>query len=126
MNERTKLIIAVIVGMAIGVGFVSVLQMARSSFLGGFDNTFGDQWLKTSVAMVELHRVRYGRYPESLRDVKFTGAWDPMAIDSMSYNVNDAGTRYCLEVRRGFTAKPKIEMPPEFWQNTGYDPALCR
>ena len=41
------------------------------------DNEFGDQHLKTSVALIELHKVRYGRYPDSLSDLKFTGQVGP-------------------------------------------------
>jgi hypothetical protein len=31
---------------------------------------FGDQHFKTAIALVELHRVRTGTYPSSLRDIK--------------------------------------------------------
>ena len=34
-----------------------------------FDNQFGDQHLKTAVALIELHKTRFGRYPDSLRDL---------------------------------------------------------
>ncbi len=99
---------------------LSIRNLARS------DVQFGDQHLKTSVALVELHRVRYGRYPASLDDLKFLGSWDPIAVDAVAYHVNGDGTRYCIEVQRGWVGKPKLEMPAEFWQGTGYDRALCR
>jgi len=87
---------------------------------------FGDQHLKTVVALVELHKVRYGRYPETLRDLKFLGGWDPIAIDAVSYSANSDRTKYCVQVERGWVAKPKLQMPAEFWRGTGYDPSLCK
>jgi len=32
-----------------------------------------------------LHKVRYGRYPDSLRDLKFAGEWDQVALMSVRY-----------------------------------------
>jgi hypothetical protein len=31
-----------------------------------------------------LHKVRYGKYPDSLSDLKFTGEWDQIALQSVS------------------------------------------
>jgi hypothetical protein len=89
-------------------------------------HSFGDQHLKTTVALVELHKVRYRRYPQTLSELKFLGAWDPIATTSVSYKVNAVGTRYCVEVQKGWVAKPRLQMPPEFWRGTGYDSSLCR
>jgi hypothetical protein len=44
-----------------------------SGITKGPDNMFGDQHLKTAVAPIEFHKVRYGKYPDSLRDLRFTG-----------------------------------------------------
>jgi len=57
------------------------------------DNMFGDQHLKTSVALIELHRVRYGKYPDLLSDLKFTGQWDQIALQSVRYYPNPLGRR---------------------------------
>ncbi len=46
---------------------------------------FGDQHLKTAVALIELHKVRFGKYPDTLRDLKFTGQWDQLALQSVGY-----------------------------------------
>ncbi len=81
---------------------------------------FGDQHLKTAVALVELHKVRYGRYPAALRELKFTGNWDAIALNSVAYYPAADGTADYLEVRRGWVGKPALNMPPEFWQGTGY------
>jgi hypothetical protein len=49
------------------------------------DNLFGDQHLKTTVALIELHKVRFGKYPGSLSELKFTGGWDQIALQSVRY-----------------------------------------
>jgi len=85
---------------------------------------FGDQHLKTTVALVELHKVRYGKYPDSLRDLKFTGQWDQLALQSVAYYPNAERNAYYIEVRRGWVGKPNLEMPAEFWQGTGYSRSL--
>ena len=80
--------------------------------------------LKTALALVELHKVRHGRYPASLRDIRFRGGWDQLALNSVDYYPNPEGTAYYLEVNQGWVAKPDLQMPPEFWQGTGYSPKL--
>jgi hypothetical protein len=95
-----------------------------SGITAGPDEMFGDQNLKTAVALIELYKVRYGKYPDSLRDLKFTGQWDQLAINSVRYTSNADRTKYYVEVERGWIGKPKLNMPDEFWQGTGYDPSL--
>ena len=85
---------------------------------------FGDQNLKTAVALIELYKTRYGKYPATLKDLKFTGQWDQLAVNSVLYVPNPSGTAYYLEVQRGWVGKPQLVMPAEFWQGTGYSPAL--
>jgi hypothetical protein len=85
---------------------------------------FGDQHLKTTVALIELHKVRFGRYPASLSDLKFTGQWDQIALQNVFYCANSDGTAYYVEVQRGWIGKPRLEMPEEFWKGTGYNAGL--
>ena len=40
------------------------------------DAKFGDQHFKTTVALVELYKVRHGDYPEALSAIDFAGEWD--------------------------------------------------
>lgn len=95
-----------------------------SGITAGPDNMFGDQNLKTAVALIELHKMRNGKYPDVLSDLKFTGQWDQMALDSVSYYPNAERTAYYIEVERGWVGKPTLKMPAEFWKGTGYDPSL--
>jgi hypothetical protein len=125
-RKGTMALLAVVFSAAaIGIG-LTALGLYRSHFWRGPDAQFGDQHLKTTVALIELHRLRHGTYPERLSDLEFVGDWDQIALGSVSYHANAARTRYCVEVERGWIAKPHLEMPQEFWRGTGYDAALCR
>ena len=59
--------------------------LIKSGFWRGPDAVFGDQNLKTSVALIELHKVRFGHYPQHLSDLRFLGQWDPIHVQSVSY-----------------------------------------
>jgi hypothetical protein len=125
--SRSQKIILALAGLSLMLSLAFFAwQIYKLQFWRGPDAQFGDQHLKTTVALVELHRIRYGKYPASLAELKFLGAWDPIATGAVAYHVNEAATRYCVEVQHGWIGKPKLRMPPEFWQGTGYDPALCR
>jgi len=105
-------------------GYFVIHSIIASGITKGPDNMFGDQNLKTAVALIELNKVRYGKYPDTLRGLKFTGQWDQLALNSVAYYPNADRTRYYIEVERGWVGKPSLQMPDEFWQGTGYDPSL--
>ena len=85
-----------------------------------FDNKFGDQHMKTAVALLELYKTRHGRYPDDLTDIDFMGDWDQIVLHSVDYSPNQQRTAYYLDVTRGWLCKPDLRYPPEFWQGTGY------
>ena len=126
--RRWVFLIIALVGVALVVSSVSIALLIRSVIESGItkgpDNMFGDQHLKTAVALIELHKVRYGKYPDSLRDLRFTGQWDQLALQSVSYYPNSDHSAYYIEVERGWVGKPTLEMPDEFWRGTGYSAAL--
>lgn len=119
-----------IVWIIVGVlaPFVIVFVVIQAVRMSGItkvpDNLFGDQHLKTAVALIELHKIRYGKYPNSLADLKFTGQWDQIALQSVRYYPNADRTAYFIEVERGWVGKPTLDMPDEFWKGTGYSPNL--
>ena len=125
-KRRVFLIVALISGVVLVLlaGILVIRSIIASGITKGPDNMFGDQHLKTTVALIELHKVRYGKYPDSLSDLKFTGQWDQIAIQSVSYYPNADRTAYYIEVERGWVGKPTLEMPDEFWRGTGYSAAL--
>jgi hypothetical protein len=113
-----------VVLVAIAGGLIAYRSLIASGLTTGFDNKFGDQHLKTAVALIELHKLRFGKYPDSLRDLKFTGEWDQLALMSVRYSPNRNRDAYYIEVERGWIGKPTFIMPPEFWKGTGYSAAL--
>jgi hypothetical protein len=126
-RSAAKIVIIIIcASVVIGGGAIGavVYYVTRSGITRPFDNMFGDQHLKTSIALLELHKVRYGRYPQSLSELKFVGGWDQLALNSVRYYPAADGSKYYLEVTRGWVGKPSLDYPPEFWQGTGYSPAL--
>jgi hypothetical protein len=126
-RRRVKLIVGLIVAGVL-ILFLSGYLVIRTIIASGItqvpDNMFGDQHLKTSVALIELHKVRYGKYPDTLHDLKFTGQWDQMALQSVEYYPNADRTGYYIEVRRGWVGKPSLQVPDEFWRGTGYSSSL--
>jgi hypothetical protein len=126
MTRRNKIIAAFGVLFVVLMGSFTAFRIYRSGFWKGPDAMFGDQHLKTSVALIELHRTRRGEYPTTLGDLEFVGEWDRIALNSVSYRANETRTKYCVQVERGWVAKPRLNMPSEFWAGTGYDPSVCR
>ena len=88
------------------------------------DNMFGDQHIKTVVALVELHKVRNGHYPENLTELRFIGQWDIIHIQSVDYCRSESADSYFVEVQRGWVGKPKLEYDDAYWVGTGYDPTV--
>jgi hypothetical protein len=126
-SKRSTILIAAIVGGSLLVvlsGFLTIRSIIASGITRGPDNVFGDQNLKTSLALIELYKVRYGKYPDSLSDLKFIGQWDGIALNSVRYYPNADRTAYYLEVERGWIGKPNFVMPEEFWRGTGYSASL--
>src|SRR6266478_5811900 len=119
----TALIFVVAIVIIAG-GIVAVRSIIASGITRGPDNLFGDQHLKTTVALIELHKVRFGKYPGSLSDLKFTGQWDQIALQSVRYYPNADRTAYYVEVETGWIGKPDLKMPDEFWRGTGYTMSL--
>lgn len=129
MSTRGVKIITAVVCCVLIIGgvclFFVIHYIGASGITRPIDDKFGDQHLKTTVALLELHKIRYGRYPRSLRDLRFNGDWDQIWLQGMRYVVSPDGTKYCVEVERGWIGKPVLSYPPEFWQGSGYSPDLC-
>lgn len=126
--RRPVFVLALIGGGAVLAVALVVLvgyQFTRSGFHKGPDHHFGDQHLKTTVALVELHHVRHGKYPASLSELEYLGGWDPLHVNSVRYCPNADRSAYYVEVTRGWIGKPTLSMPPEFWRGTGYREELA-
>lgn len=117
-------IVVLAVALMAAVGGGALFLLLRSGITGPIDNKFGDQHLKTTVALVELHKTRFGHYPQQLSDLRFTGEWDAIALHATDYCTNANQAAYYVEVRRGWAGKPTLAMPDDFWVGTGYDASL--
>jgi hypothetical protein len=108
--------------MALLIGGLTLVarQVMEMGLFRGPDQMFGDQYLKTTVALLELHHVRYGSYPSALTDLKYVGNWDRMALNSVRYCPRADRLAYYVEVTRGWIGKPVLNLPAEFWTGTGY------
>ncbi len=93
------------------------LALAGCEFSEFADQAFGDQHFKTAISLIELHKLRFGEYPDSLRELRFTGDWDQIALQSVSYEKQPQG--YRLVVERGWVGAPSLDYPDEFWNGLG-------
>ena len=96
---------------------LTVLALAACDFQKDADAQFGDQHFKTAISLIELHKLRFGTYPETLKDLQFMGNWDGIAISGVEYR--RLGTGYELNLARGVIGKPSLSYPPEFWKGLG-------
>jgi len=79
---------------------------------------FGDQHFKTAIALIELHKNRFGEYPATLDSLKYLGDWDKIIFSSVKYEKFDSG--YSLDLINGWVGKPDtLEYPEEFWKGLG-------
>lgn len=99
------------------IAFLILATSFACAFQKEADQKFGDQHFKTAISLIELHKVRFGEYPSALTDLKFTGEWDQIALNSVDYK--RVGNGYELNVLRGWVAKPELKYPDEFWKGLG-------
>jgi hypothetical protein len=98
-------------------GAVLLLAVLSCNLQKEADAKFGDQHFKTAIALIELHKIRFGEYPKDLNDLKFVGEWDRIIYSSVEYIRLEGG--YELNISRGWVARPELEYPPDFWKGLG-------
>jgi hypothetical protein len=76
-----------------------------------------DQRFKTGIALVELHGVRFGAYPDSLDDLRFVGPYDHRLLKGLRYEKLPDGYALEVDVPRGVS--PELSYPPDFWRGLG-------
>lgn len=96
---------------------VLVALVAGCSFQQQADTQFGDQHFKTAIALIELHKVGTGQYPQTLGELRYTGNWDAIATRSVEYR--RLGDGYELDIRRGWVGAPQLAYPADFWRGLG-------
>lgn len=89
-----------------------------SRFTEEANQEFGDQNFKSSIALIELHKVRTGEYPESLEDLEFLGEWDKIYLSGVEYQRLEEG--YELNLVKGWIGNPEgLSYPDAFWEGLG-------
>jgi hypothetical protein len=78
---------------------------------------FADQHFKTTIALIELHRLRTGEYPDQLEDVRFLGDWDKASFTDVLYEKLPEG--YGLDIVGPGEPARQLVYPPEFWNGLG-------
>jgi hypothetical protein len=84
-----------------------------------------DQEFKNKIALIELHKTRFGSYPESLKDLKFLPAMDSASsFSNVEYTKLDSGYELNLTMKattfsgtKGVAIK--LKYPDEFWNGLG-------
>ena len=84
-----------------------------------------DQEFKKAIAHIELHKLRNGEYPVTLRELKFLSATDSSLFNFVEYTRLDTG--YELNMKKmefpsvmGVESSPaQLKYPPEFWKGLG-------
>jgi ClpA/ClpB-like protein len=75
-----------------------------------------DQRFKTAIALIELHRVRFGTFPTSLDDLQFIGYRDRTLLAGVRYEQLPDG--YSLDIV-GSAKPPDLAYPSDFWRGLG-------
>jgi len=77
-----------------------------------------DKLFQTAIALVELHQVRFGTYPDSLENLPFLSAYDrAVLVRGLRYEKQPEG--YALDVMTPQGEKPSLSYPADFWRGLG-------
>ncbi len=89
-----------------------LLAARQMSSLGPIDQRF-----KTAIALIELHRVRFGSYPDTLAALQFLGPYDTASLQAVRYEKLPDG--YALDIVTPKGEKPGLSYPADFWRGLG-------
>ena len=97
-------------------------QMAEGMKHG--QEIFADRDFKMAIGCIELHKLRYGDYPESLNQLKFINEMDSSIFNNVQYFKLDSGYELNLISKyisfKGESIETiKLKYPDEFWQGLG-------
>jgi hypothetical protein len=113
INMKTAKIFFVLMPIAI-----LFAQCNMGNFKERANRQFGDQHFKTAIALIELHKTRFGEYPGTLDSIKYVGDWDKIIWTSVKYQKLDTG--YVLDLTNGWVGKPNtLVYPDDFWKGLG-------
>lgn len=91
---------------------------AGKELKSNFHRNLDDQNFKKAIALIELHKLRFGSYPESLNDPsfqEFMGDWDKFIYSAVTYS--KLGNGYELNLNNQDALQ--LEYSPAFWNGLG-------
>ena len=100
-----------------GTLLVVILVTGCDAWVAGNDKMFGKQNFVSAISQVELHKVRNGAYPETLKDLQYLGDWDGLWLSRVRYE--KAGEGYNLFVEIGWVGEPELKLPIGFKKGLG-------
>jgi hypothetical protein len=80
---------------------------------------FNDQHFKTAIALIELHKLREGVYPESLDSIKYLGDWDKVIYHAVEYTKLENGYELNLADNIWGNQPVELQYPADFWRGLG-------
>lgn len=83
--------VKLIIGLRLLVLCLGLSTELSCGFQKVADAKFGDQNFKSAIAIIELHKVRFGEYPTNLRELRFTGEWDQIWLNAVEYKKLENG-----------------------------------
>ena len=121
---KLRLFIAIIITGMLTSCFNGNVRRQMANAIRQSQKYVADQDFKHAIGYIEIYKLRFGKYPESLYDLKYIGAFDSTIFHSVQYEKIVDG--YKLDLTSDYTTlKGKTEgqiilkYPDEFWQGLG-------
>ncbi|MBO9703479.1 MAG: hypothetical protein J7604_24945 [Sporocytophaga sp.] len=100
------------------------VKKEMSEGLSDAQQMVADMEFKKAIAQIELHRLRYGHYPDSLSELKFLSSMDSSMISNVDYTRLDSVYELNLKMESVSldskeTTPIKLKYPAEFWAGLG-------
>jgi hypothetical protein len=82
-----------------------------------------DEQFKKALGLIELQKLRTGRYPESLEDIDYLSQMDSLSFTFVKYTLLDSTYRLDLNFMPGMRGAANntvgLHYPEGFWKGTG-------
>jgi ATP-dependent Clp protease ATP-binding subunit ClpA len=96
----------------------SVEVVPGTAFVPGMAHALQDYWFRMAIALIELHRLRSGQYPETLEDLRSSlGPFEQPVLQRVRYEKLDDG--YALDNIMPRDGEATLSYPAEFWRGLG-------
>jgi hypothetical protein len=103
--------------------FTRDMKEKMNESMNEMQKMLADQTFRKTLGDIELHKLRTGEYPASLRELKFINALDSAYFTSLEYHKLDSGYALNLTFKAATLNNQLTEVdlsyPPEFWTGLG-------